>query len=87
MDTLGKMIHEKKTKKGEDFKKMAKAIGCSERFAKHIIQSRTTVVSERLVSAIVKHYKIPRKAIQGPLKRRNSLGKKAIKEWRDNAAA
>lgn len=75
MDQLGKIVRARREKRGETYKQMAKAIGCSEAFARHIECSQLVPISERLIIAVRRHYRIPAAIISTPAAIRRKRGK------------
>lgn len=84
MDQLGKMIREKRLRKNETLKQMAKAIKCSESFARHIELAPHVPVSERLINNLARHYRISRGRLAGPAKKRKKTGTAYYKKYREN---
>lgn len=82
MDALGKLVHEKRAKKKETRKQLAKVIKCSEHFARHIESSRTVPISDRLITAVAKHYRIPMSQIEPLAAKRARVGRAYMRAWK-----
>lgn len=80
MDKLGKIVREKRIKRGETLKQMAKAIKCSEGFARHIEASEIVPISPRLVQELMSHLRIPRSKILPAARVRYKAGQKYYRD-------
>lgn len=85
MDKFGKLIRECRDNKGETIGQLAQVIGCSEAFVRHIESSKSVPVSERLISALKKHYRKASSEIEKLSKSRNRVGKAYYREYRKSA--
>lgn len=85
MDTLGKLVHEKRTKKKETVRAMAKAIKCSPGFAMSIEYAPHVAISDRLIVALSKHYKIKKSDIEKAAAARKRRSKKYYQKYQKSA--
>jgi len=81
MDRLGKLIREARDSKGETLKEMAKAIKCSEAFARHIESSQSVPISDRLIQACIAHFKLPKVKTIAAAKERYTRGRSYYRKW------
>lgn len=85
MDKLGRLIREKRTEKGETLKQLAKALECSEVFAKHIESARSVPISPRLITALRRHYRIPASVMECAANIRTRRAKAYLRQYRKAA--
>lgn len=81
MDKLGKLVNEKREKRGETLAQMAKAIKCSAAFARHIEASPIVPISQRLADGLAKHYSLNRKELAKAVQTRNRVGKSYYRQY------
>jgi transcriptional regulator with XRE-family HTH domain len=82
MDTLGKIVNEKRIKRGETLKQLARALKCSEAFARHIESSPIVPISPRLIGGLRKHYRLPLSTLEKAAKNRNRVGTEYYRKYK-----
>jgi len=82
MDALGRLVREARDKRGETIKQMAKAIKCSEAFAKHIEIGKVVPISERLIEALKGHYSLNPIKLKKAASIRQKIGRAYYAKWR-----
>lgn len=59
MDKFGRIVHEKRIKRGESLRKLARALRVSPGFASHIEHSFFVWISPRIIMGLCRHYRLP----------------------------
>lgn len=79
MTLFTKLIRDKMKRKGDSYERLARALKCSEGFAKHLTANDTVYVSPRLVAGLAKRYRVGHERLESLASRRNQVHKRYVK--------